>query len=165
MEMKKIFSAFMPFLLITFFGFSSYGGMESGMKGEGHKMEGAHEMGMGDHSTMGDQLFRASAFGTNVKGSMVDIKAKMAKMGKGMPPPAGVTHHLMLTPEKPLGDGVAAKVTILYPGGEKKEVTLTTMGEHIGSDLNLNEKGKYQFDCTMTRGTEETSFAFEYEVN
>jgi hypothetical protein len=132
--------------------------------GKVHMMEETHGKAMSGHGSTGEDLFSGSAFGTNLKGSMVDVKAKMAKMGKGMSAPAGITHHLMLTPDKPFGEGTVAKVVVTYPGGKTKEVELVAMGDHIGGDLNLEEKGTYHLDCIVTKGSEKESFPFDYEV-
>lgn len=141
-----------------------HSGMMEGSSEKGHMMDKGHGGGMEKHGSMGTQVFSGEAFGTSITGSMVDITAKMAKMGKGMAAPSGITHHFMLTPEKSLGEGAVAKVTITSPGGEKKEIELAPMGNHIGSDLNLSEKGQYAFTCTVNSGSESKSFEFAYEV-
>lgn len=163
-------------LVVLFLGLSGsgYAGMHGGKKEEAHSesmkghtgkeqmMEGAHGKGMSGHGSMGEEIFSGHAFGTNLKGSMVDVKAKMEKMG--MSAHAGITHHFMLTPENPLAEGTAAKVMVTYPGGKTTEVLLTSMENHIGADLNLDEKGAYRIECVVFRGSEKQSFPFDYEV-
>lgn len=153
---------------------TGFAGMHAGKKEEVHTesmkghsgkeqmMEGAHGKGMSGHGSMGEEIFSGHAFGTNLKGSMVDVKANMEKMG--MSASAAITHHFMLTPENPLGEETVAKVMVTYPGGKTTEVLLTTMEHHIGADLNLDEKGAYRIECVVSRGSEKQSFPFDYEV-
>lgn len=186
MYLRKILAVSAVALFLALSGPVTFAGMHGGMKsggqsgmkgdssGSGHmsgdtsgkgQMTGeTHGEGMMGHGSMGEHLFDGEAFGTNISGSMVDVKAKMAKMGEGSGAPSGITHHLMLTPEKPLGEGTNGKVVITYPGGKQEEVGLMAMGGHIGGDLNLDEKGQYQFQCIVNRGSESTTFEFGYVV-
>lgn len=176
MYLKNTVAVILFAFFVALYGPSAFADMHGGMKSGGHSgamgdksgkehtMEEAHGKGMSGHGSAGEDLFSGSAFGTNLKGSMVDVRAKMEKMGKGMSAPADITHHLMLTPEKQFKEGTTARVTVTYPGGEKKEVELAAMGNHIGGDLNLEEKGTYHLECILSRGTDRESFKFDYEV-
>lgn len=142
-----------------------HGDTKSGGHGEmGHTMEGAHGKSMKGHGSTGESIFEGTAFGRGVKGSMVDVTATMEKKGGPMSAPLGLTHHFMVTPDTPFEKGTGGKVVVTYPGGEKKEVKLQAMGKHMGGDLNLGEKGKYEVTCTLTEGGKHVSFTFEYEV-
>ncbi len=186
MQLRRIFTVSVFALFLAFSGPGSFAGMQGGMKsgdhskmpsgssegghmmgdhsGKGHMSGDTHGEGMIGHGSMGEHLFDGEAFGTNISASIVDVKAQMAKMGKGTGAPSGITHHLRLTPEKPLGEGTDGKVVITYPGGKQEEVGLMAMGGHIGGDLNLDEKGQYQFQCIVTKGSESTTLEFGYVV-
>ena len=148
MSSKRIVIVSLLTFTLCFVSLLAFAGMKGGMKG---------------HS-MGQQVFSGKAFGMELKGEMMDIKAQMSSMGKGMKSPEGITHHLMVKSEGPMAKEVSGKVTIIYPNGEKKDLSLPAMGEHIGSDLNLDQKGTYKFHLVLTRGSEAAGFAFEYEV-
>jgi hypothetical protein len=128
----------------------------SGMGGSSKTMSG--------HNSMGYNLFSGKAFGMGFKGTMIDVKARMKGSDTKMGVPSGITHHIMIMPDKPLKKGTRARVIVTYPSGIKKEVGLMAMGKHMGADLNLTEKGKYNFKCLVTSGGEEAAFKFSYEV-
>ncbi len=180
MEGKKIagvFTVFVVALAMVFsFGISnammgghsgkgmmgSGGSGNQGMMGKsGGKMMG--KSGKGHGGMMGGmKVFEREAFGMKLEGNIVDVRAQMKKLGRNAP--SGITHHIMITPSRPFPKGTKATLIVKSPSGEKKEVGLMAMGNHMGADLYLPDPGKYVFDCQITSGGESTEFQFSYQV-
>lgn len=172
---SKIFGIFVTFLLVMTVslapammgGSSGKGHMGSGQMGTGHM--GSGHMGSGHSGMMekgghghGKALFTEKAFGMTLTGSIVDVKAQMERMGRQAP--KGLTHHIMVTPSGEFPEGTTGKVFVTYPDGTEKEVGLMAMGNHMGADLNLSQKGEYKFRCLISSGGTEKTITFTYSV-
>ncbi len=188
---KRVITVLFSFLII-FIGaapitFAGMHGSDKGSSGSGHMSGGTHGGGNGNmmhkgenkgghhmggdqgesmhHNSMGNTLFNESVFGRTLQGTIVDVAAKLAAIGGNMKAPAGVTHHLMLSPDTPFEKGIDATLQIKYPDGKERNVSLQTMGNHIGGDLNLDAKGKYLFKCLIKEGSHEKIIPFTYKIN
>ena len=137
----------------------------------------AHDHGHGtegmDHSAhTGENIHNSEKDGYTLSYHLIDMKAQMEAMkehtqthGSGN---MDVTHHLMVYLSDTNGSPVNnAKVgyLVVNPDGTEQKLMCMHMKGGFGSDINLNQKGKYTIKTKALTGDTKIMDQFTYDVN
>lgn len=157
-------------MLIPLAGISAaagHGGMGGNRQGDhaGMKMGGDTP---GAHDTaMGEKIYSGKVGPWAMEARLVDMKAQMEKSGvsaKTAAKFAGKRHLMLFLTDPKTGKtapGVAGNVTVTGPGkASSSRVTLVTMGEHVGADVEMPASGKYTFQAEIESGARKGSATF-----
>lgn len=129
-------------------------------------MANAQQEGMQEGMAMGDgmiMLGEETVYDVKAMVHLQDVRATMTKMGRNE------THHLMVMfadaqTGEPINAGTVA-VKVKGPSGEETApLRMIGMQGHFGTDLALQEKGKYNFTIgTKLNDDKKRQFHFTYE--
>lgn len=61
--------------------------------------------------------------------------------------------------------GATVKILSLSPSGKKTSIELESMMNHYGGDIDIEEKGEYQFDVSVQADGNSTLTPFVYDFN
>jgi hypothetical protein len=118
---------------------------------------------------MGEKIFSGKVGPWTVEARLIDMKAQMEKSGMSAATTAKFAgqRHLMLFVTDPAtgkpAAGVSGKVVVTGPDkASSSNVTLITMGEHIGADVGMPTPGKYTFNAEIESGAKKGSTTFSY---
>lgn len=136
-------------------------GAQAMKHGDGEKMEHGSMSGMDMGGAM-IMLEDQEVDGVMGSAHLMDVKAKMAEHGMKM------THHIMVGFMNAAGDEISSgqvALKIKSPDGTVSQATrMMGMTGQFGVDINLDQKGTYQFMVgTKLDDGKKRTFHFEYE--
>jgi hypothetical protein len=118
----------------------------------------------------GEKIFSGKVGPWAVEARLIDMKAQMEQSGvsaKTAERFAGKRHLMLFVTDPATGKpaGVSGKVVVTGPDkASSSNVTLITMGEHIGADVGMPTPGKYTFNAEIESGAKKGSAAFSWTL-
>ncbi len=153
-------------------------GSMSGMSGGSHKEEHGSMHGMKDEGKMeghgmmkmGDKVFEGKIGSWHGEARLMDMKAQMEKAKASGMKMEGMTktHHLSVlvtdpATKKQVSEGKGS-VVVTGPGGKSEKTDFMAMQGHFGTDITIDEPGKYEFSVEIESGGKKGTAAFHHTV-
>jgi hypothetical protein len=143
-----------------------------GMHGMAHEHGGMHGTAH-DHGSMksGETIFSGKIGPWAGEARLIDKQAYMEQAG--VPPKiaarfAGERHLMMFLSDSMTGKPVPAETgNVVITGPDKassSNVTLVSMGDHIGADVNLPKTGEYTFAAEIQADGKKGSVTFSHSL-